>query len=68
MPDRKAKTAPPKHGGPETKIRLSPDLEEAIYINGVWISPGEEAWVEKKAAARLVKDGDAEKGRVGRGA
>ena len=58
---RKTPTDPPRHGGEETKVRLSVDLDEAQYVNGIWISPGEEAYVAKKEADKLVKAGKAEK-------
>ena len=53
--------APPKHEGEERKIRLKPDQAEAIYINGVWISPGEEQFVAADDASQLLRDGKAVK-------
>lgn len=56
---RKAKTHPPQHEGEELKIRLDVNLDEALYLNGIWVSPGEEAYVAAADARKLVKDGQA---------
>jgi hypothetical protein len=58
MPKRPTK--PPRHEANELKIRLSVDEPEAHRIDGVWVSPGEEAWVPTADATRLVKEGKAE--------
>ncbi len=60
MAKRKTATIPPKHGGDETKVRLSVDLHESLYIGGIWYSPGEEAYVAADEASKLVKAGKAE--------
>ena len=57
---RKTPTNPPRHGGEEVKIRLSVDEPEALYLNGIWVSPGEEAYVPTADADKLVKEGKAE--------
>lgn len=56
-PKRKAVTRPPEHGGEEVKLRLSIDEPQAVYVAGVWVSPGEEAFVP--AAEALIEEGKA---------
>ncbi|MDQ2983524.1 MAG: hypothetical protein M3R70_06320 [Actinomycetota bacterium] len=52
---------PPRHDGSERLIKRPEGAAEAIRVDGVWISPGEQAWVREKEAVRLVKERQAEK-------
>ncbi len=61
MAKRKTRTDPPRRGGQEAKIRLSIDEPESLYLDGVWVSPGEEAWVSRERAGELVRAGKAER-------
>ena len=59
MAKRKALTDPPKHGGDEKKVRLSVSLKQSLYLDGIWVSPGEEAYVAADEARKLLKAGEA---------
>lgn len=55
-----AKPSPPRHAGEEELVQLSASEAEAVRISGVWISPGEQAWVRSAEAKKLIKAGQAE--------
>ena len=40
-------------------MRIGIDEPEALYVNGIWISPREEAYVAVDAADQLIADGKA---------
>ncbi len=42
-------------------IRMSDELEQAVYVDGIWISKSQVEAVSAKEAAKLVKAGKAEK-------
>jgi len=52
LPIKWATPNPPRHGGHETLVRLDYNAPEALYIDGVWVSPGEIAWVRSATAKR----------------
>ena len=57
---RKTRTQPPQHEGEEVKVRISIDVPQSLYLNGIWVSPGEEAFVAADAARELIREGKAE--------
>ena len=59
MAKRKTRTRPPRHSDQEQKIRLAIDEPEALYLGGIWVSPGEEAWVPAHEAGKLLDAGRA---------
>ena len=52
---RWASPQPPAHGGEEVLVQRPHDAAEAVYVDGVWISPGEVAYVSKKQATKVEK-------------
>ncbi len=47
--------APPPHSGDEVLVQRPNDAAEAVYVDGVWISPGELAYARKGAAREIKK-------------
>lgn len=40
----------PWHGPGDVPLQLRPDASEAVFVDGVWVSPGEIAFVNAESA------------------
>lgn len=43
-----------RHAKGQELVELDADAERAEYVDGIWINPGERAWVSKEAMARVA--------------
>lgn len=57
--DPRVFTMPPRKGADDVLVELDPDEPQAIRTRGVYVSPGEVAWIPAGEAATLIGAGRA---------